>query len=221
MAGFQSGPRARLRVLIVDRNTDAADSAAVLLRLWGFDVRAANSAAHALAEAPAYLPDVLLTEVASPGFDGYGLARRVRELAGDHRIVCIAVTGLGRAEDRQRSDAERFAYHLVKPVDPCQLRNVLQAVGDTRRWLRALGAGTRGMATPSNTHWACSWRTDHAADIKRVHARSVASRSYSERLLEQSRSLRERSCRLYRKGAERATASHGTLVAPPHLLSSL
>ena len=38
----------------------------------------------------------------------------------------IAVTGYGREEDRRKSKEAGFDLHLTKPVDPGQLRRVLQ-----------------------------------------------------------------------------------------------
>jgi CheY-like chemotaxis protein len=39
--------------------------------------------------------------------------------------LLIAVTGWGQEEDRQRSKAAGFDHHLVKPVDPAVLLDLL------------------------------------------------------------------------------------------------
>jgi CheY-like chemotaxis protein len=202
MAGIQTERRAPLRVLVVDPNTDAADSAAVLLRIWGYDVRSAYNAAQASAEAKTYRPEVLLTEVALPGCDGYALARRMRALVLPHRLTCVAVTGYGQVADRQRSDAEGFTFHLVKPVDPCQVRDILEALADTRSRRPAQEAngnsyGARLVETQLRAETVRSWRDDPAALLMRVHTISVAFRSQSEVLREKSRALRRRSRCLY------------------------
>src|SRR5437588_60470 len=51
------------RVLVVDAYPDAADSIALLLRLWGYDVRVAYTGPAALDLARTFLPDVVLTEL--------------------------------------------------------------------------------------------------------------------------------------------------------------
>src|SRR5262249_7023421 len=227
MAGFRSEQRAPMRVMVVDANADSADSAAMLLRLWGHDVRTAYSAAQALAEARMYRPDVLLTEVALQGCDGYALSRQMRELAGNHRLAFIAVTGFGRAADRQRSEAEGVAYHLVKPVDPCLLRDIVQALADTRLRARAEETalnsnGTRRLlATSSDARAARSWLAHDVGLRHRVHAMSVAYRSQSEGLRQKSRALRLRSSGLYRSGCQESVAClSGAAIAKSSLSSS-
>jgi len=227
MAGFQSEQRAPLRVMVVDPNADAADSAAMLLRFWGCDALTAYNAAQALAEAQTYRPDVLLTEVALHDCDGYALARQMRELAGPDGLACVAVTGLGRDADRQRSEAEGFTDHLVKPVDPCQLRDIVQALADRHHRARAEEAalnnnGTRRLlATASDARTARSWLAHDVGLRHRVHTMSVAYRSQSEELRQKSRALRLRSSGLYRTGAQEAVAClSGTPIAQSSLSSS-
>jgi len=220
--------RAPLRVMVVDPDADAADSAAMLLRLWGYEARTAYSAPQALGEGQTYLPDVLLTELALPGHDGYTLSRQMRDLAGNHRLACVAVTGLGRDADRQRSEAEGFAYHLVKPVDPGLLRNIVQAFADRRHRARAEEAalnsnGTRRLlATSSNARAARSWLAHDASLRRRVHTMSVAYRSRSEELREKSHALRLRSSGLYRDAAHETVANlSGTPIAQLKILTHL
>jgi len=67
-----------LRVLIVDDNTDAAESLAMLLRLWGHVVYVAHDGLAALAMARTYLPEVVLLDLGPPGMDGYEVARQLR-----------------------------------------------------------------------------------------------------------------------------------------------
>lgn len=128
-------PRAALktRVLVVDDNRDAADSLADLLRLLGYDARAAYDGPAALAALGGFGPDVALVDLGLPGMNGYELGGRVR--AARPGLPVVALTGRDRPEDRDRTRAAGFAAHLVKPVGPDELR-------------RALGAAT---ADPTNT----------------------------------------------------------------------
>ena len=113
-----------VRVLVVDGYPDAADSTALLLRLWGYDVQVAYTGPAALDIAPVYLPDIVLTELCLPGADGFRLARRLRGQA-----VLVALTGLGPEPYRRRAREEGFSHYLVKPVEPQQLREVLKLSG--------------------------------------------------------------------------------------------
>jgi CheY-like chemotaxis protein len=59
--------------------------------------------------------------------DGYELARRIRVEPAGTEIRLVAMTGYGRPEDRTRALAAGFDAHLVKPVDPRQLQDLLHS----------------------------------------------------------------------------------------------
>lgn len=117
---------ARKRILVVDDNADAAQSLAMLLSLQGHETRVALSGHEALAAAQAFRPEVALLDLGLPQMDGYELAARLRAMPqiGDVRLV--ALTGYGRSEDRQRTQAAGFDDHLVKPVDLAALARTLE-----------------------------------------------------------------------------------------------
>src|SRR5438045_1806548 len=114
-----------LRVLVVDDYADTAATTAVLLKQYGYDVGTACCAESALAAAKASPPDVVLMDIGLPGPDGYQVSRQLRQLLGNQPLF-IAVTGYGREQDYQQSRDEGFQHHLVKPVDPDELRTILQ-----------------------------------------------------------------------------------------------
>jgi CheY-like chemotaxis protein len=60
-----------------------------------------------------------------PRMDGWEAARRLREQAGLHYTLIVAITGFASDEDRQRSREAGFDHHFVKPVDPDELRQML------------------------------------------------------------------------------------------------
>lgn len=113
-----SDARAARRILVVDDNSDAAETTALLLASAGHDVRVAQDGSQALALAMEFSPEIVFLDIGLPRMDGYEVARRLRQLAGLQQILLIAVTGYGRDEDRRRSEAAGFNYHLVKPVRP-------------------------------------------------------------------------------------------------------
>jgi two-component system CheB/CheR fusion protein len=116
-----------MKVLVVDDNVDAADSLRMVLEAQGgHSVRVAYDGAAALAAAREFRPDVALLDIGLPkGMDGYEVAQRLRALPGLERTSLVALTGYGRTEDRERSGAAGFTAHLVKPVDPNDLRELL------------------------------------------------------------------------------------------------
>jgi CheY-like chemotaxis protein len=118
------------RVLVVDDAVDVREVLRVLLEGWGAVVATADSVGDALARLRDFRPEVLLSDLAMPGADGYDLIRQVRALpageGGDVRAA--ALTGLASEDDRRRAIAAGFQEHLLKPVDPPALRAKLAAL---------------------------------------------------------------------------------------------
>jgi two-component sensor histidine kinase len=75
----------RRRVLVVDDNTDAAETLALLLRIERHDVRTPHDGPTALRLAEAFRPEVVLLDIGMPRMDGYEVARRLRAQAGTER----------------------------------------------------------------------------------------------------------------------------------------
>jgi PAS domain S-box-containing protein len=109
------------RVLVVDDQADARDLLALVLRQQGAEVQLAASADEAvqlLSRAPI---DVLVSDLAMPGTDGYDLIRTVRTAErqrGGPRIRAIALTAYAGAESRERALAAGFELHATKPLSP-------------------------------------------------------------------------------------------------------
>jgi CheY-like chemotaxis protein len=112
------------RILVVEDHADAGDALAALLGGDGHTVEVAKSGAQALELARRFRPDVALIDIGLPGMDGYELARRLRALEEAPRHL-VALTGYGQARDRQRTREAGFEVHLVKPVDPDDLNQIL------------------------------------------------------------------------------------------------
>ena len=113
------------RILIVDDNVDSAESLAMLLELTGHIARTAHDGPAALETALAFRPRVVLLDIGLPRMDGYEVARRLRQDPAYAGMTVIAMTGYGQEEDRRRSKEAGFDRHLVKPVDPDELQDLL------------------------------------------------------------------------------------------------
>ena len=122
-------PGAELRILVADDNKDAADTLAMLLQIMGHRVRQVGdgeAAVHAVAD---FNPQVVLLDIGMPKLNGYEACRRIRTQPGGEAMTLVAVTGWGQADDRRRSQEAGFDQHLVKPVDPAVLIDLIAAVG--------------------------------------------------------------------------------------------
>ena len=113
------------RVLIADDNRDGAESLALVMTVFGCEVRTAYDGASAVRAAESFRPEVIFLDLGMPGMDGFEAARRIRSLPGGHATVLIALTGWGQERDRQRTSEAGFDAHLVKPVDPLSMRSFL------------------------------------------------------------------------------------------------
>ena len=106
---------ARVRVLVVDDNEDAAELLATAIEAMGHQTEIAHDGASALQVAESFEPDVAVLDIGLPIMDGYELARRLRASSRAPRLV--ALTGYGQERDKQESLRAGFQAHLVKPVD--------------------------------------------------------------------------------------------------------
>lgn len=122
----QLGPiPAVTRVLVVDDNADAALMLALLLRNMGYEAMATDHVMDGLVWADKEHPEVIILDLDMPGIDGYETCRILRTSEWGIRATVVAVTGHTEPEDRERSKAAGFDYHLAKPVDRALLFSVL------------------------------------------------------------------------------------------------
>ncbi len=115
----------RARILVADDNYDAAQSLALMLGIEGHDVRTASDGVEALRVAEEFRPQLVLLDIGMPRLDGYETARRLRERPWAGALLLFALTGWGQEEDRERARKAGFDRHLVKPVDPEALSQLL------------------------------------------------------------------------------------------------
>jgi CheY-like chemotaxis protein len=117
----------RRNILIADDNQDALESLALMLRMEGHEVVCASDGEEALALADLRRPEIVVLDVGMPKLDGCEVARRIRAASWGRGAVLVALTGWGQDVDRKRSRDAGFDMHLVKPVDPATLCDMLVA----------------------------------------------------------------------------------------------
>jgi len=115
-----------LRVLVVEDNRDSAETLGKLLELCGYDVSIAGTAMEGLETAKRIRPDVVLCDIGLPDSDGFTLAEALHENPVTSSARLIAVTAYGQEKDRERSKRAGFQIHLVKPVNPGALLQLLE-----------------------------------------------------------------------------------------------
>jgi two-component system CheB/CheR fusion protein len=163
--GIQPAPRVRpklmrvpgdggmlhdLRVLVVDDDAIARDAVVAALESAGAEVRTAESAAHAMVTVVEFRPDVLVSDIAMPGEDGYSLIKRIRGLGiamgGD--VPALALTALAGVEDHRKALASGFQMHLGKPID---IDHLTDAVVELAEWSTTQPPLSERAGRPSKT----------------------------------------------------------------------
>ena len=120
---------AGIRVLVVDNEPDARALIAAVLERWGAEVTTVGTVAEAIERIRHARPDVLLSDIAMPGEDGYDLIRQVRAL--DDRsmpLPAAALTAFANATDRARTLLAGYQAHLPKPIEAAELGAVVAAL---------------------------------------------------------------------------------------------
>jgi len=117
-----------MRILVVDDNVDVAESLAMVLRITGHEVRTTHDGLAALAEARAFVPQVVLLDIGLPGLNGFEVAKQLRAQNELPQPLLIAISGYGQEEEIQRSMDAGFDHHLIKPVAPPALERLLADV---------------------------------------------------------------------------------------------
>ncbi|HXO42784.1 MAG TPA: response regulator, partial [Thermoanaerobaculia bacterium] len=117
-------------IVVVDDEPDTREILSEILYAAGATVATAASLTEALALCDHFRPDLLISDIAMPGGDGYALVRQLRR-RGPRRgggVPAIAVSAHAREEDRRRALAAGFVRYVTKPVEPTDLLTAVREV---------------------------------------------------------------------------------------------
>lgn len=113
------------RILVVDDNLEGAEILSIMLEHFGNDVRITSRGEEAIDIAASFQPHVVFLDLDMPRMSGYDICRLLREKPGGGDMLIAALTGWEREEDRERTREAGFDLHLVKPVGPDAMREIL------------------------------------------------------------------------------------------------
>jgi two-component system OmpR family response regulator len=117
-----------LRVLCVDDNRDSADSMVTMLHLVGFEAMGCYGGNEALKVNQIFRPGVCIVDLHMPGMCGDELAIKLRSNLNWRPLFLVAVTAASNESSRERIRAAGFDLHLVKPVDPRHLLEIVDGL---------------------------------------------------------------------------------------------
>src|ERR1043165_2694319 len=101
-------------VLLVEDDDDTRRMLAAALQNFGASVTAVGSAHAAIDALRRAAPNVVVSDIAMPGEDGYALIMKIRSGAVERaqHVPAVALTAYARAEDRERILAAGFAAQI-------------------------------------------------------------------------------------------------------------
>jgi signal transduction histidine kinase/PleD family two-component response regulator len=119
-----------LKILVVDDDEETGNLVALVLNQLGAGAQAVTSVAAAVKTLRNFSADIIVSDIAMPGEDGYALIRRLREIEPElgRQIPTMALTAYGRPEDRSRILASGFQKYIQKPVEPVELARAIESL---------------------------------------------------------------------------------------------
>ncbi|HEV7472446.1 MAG TPA: ATP-binding protein [Pyrinomonadaceae bacterium] len=120
-----------VRVLLVDDDRDTLQILGLMLRESKAIVETAASVSEAMEILEWYRPQVVVSDLAMPGEDGYALISRIRALDGGAGIPAVALTSYVRVEDRTRALSAGFNMFVPKPIQPRELITAIASLAET------------------------------------------------------------------------------------------
>jgi PAS domain S-box-containing protein len=115
-------PGAGLRILLVEDHEDTRRVFQAILSHKGHTVKGVATGEAALALAGSQVFDLVISDLGLPDFSGTELMTILHER---HSLRGVALSGYGMEEDIRRSKSAGFDYHLIKPVDPAKIDQLL------------------------------------------------------------------------------------------------
>jgi CheY-like chemotaxis protein len=113
------------RVLVVDDDPNARMLCAINLQLEGLEVLEAADGRRGLARARLESPDLVVTDVAMPGLNGFELAEALRGDQSTAQIPLIFLSGELDAGSAARAHSLGALAYVTKPFDPPALAKLV------------------------------------------------------------------------------------------------
>ena len=116
-------PFSNLTIVIVEDHDDIRGYLAAFLIRLGAKVVEATNAFEGFQAVKTFRPNIVLSDIAMPGRDGFGLLGEIRSLGPDAggNVPVIAMTALVTHADRARILGAGFQACLPKPFGPDKL----------------------------------------------------------------------------------------------------
>lgn len=121
-------PPARPLVLVVEGHEDTRALYTLALSVMGFDVVAAEDGTEAYRRAWEIRPDIIVTDLPMPNYDGWQFLQDLKQNPRTRDIPLVAVSGYVQRSVRERTERDGFAAFFPKPCFPDELAAGLRRV---------------------------------------------------------------------------------------------
>ncbi len=113
------------KILLVDDEPNILVALEFLLKKEGYIVQKAFDGLQAIEKIDSFRPDIVILDVMMPGFDGFEVARRVRNIEGLEDTRIIFLTARGTQADKVKGYSTGGEYYLTKPFDNEELIGIV------------------------------------------------------------------------------------------------
>jgi two-component system OmpR family response regulator len=113
-------------VLVVEDDPEINELVGAYVQIAGFGYERALCGQEAVDKARATHPALIVLDIMLPDFDGFEVARRLKNEVGTRSIPIVILTALDRDEYRQRGKTAGAVGYLTKPFDPERLLEAIK-----------------------------------------------------------------------------------------------
>lgn len=115
----------KVKILIVDDDTNIADLISLYLNKEGYDTKEAYTGTKAVDMFSAFTPNLVLLDIMLPEIDGYEVCREIRRVS---KVPIIMLTAKGETFDKVLGLELGADDYIVKPFEPKELVARVKAV---------------------------------------------------------------------------------------------
>ncbi len=124
------------RILVADDEEASRQGLKTLLTRWGYEVQDAANGKEALQKAGPFRPDVVITDLVMPEFDGLELLKSLHEELAFTTVIVL--TGHGSIETAVSAMKQGAYDYLTKPVDVARLKVMIEKALEKGATLREM-----------------------------------------------------------------------------------
>jgi DNA-binding NtrC family response regulator len=117
------------RILVVDDDPNIADTLKDIIEEWNYGVSTAQTVREALSQVEEASFNAMVVDFNLPDGSGLDIAVKVKEISPASRVILMT----GQAGLKMTEGPETIFSYLIKPVDPRELKTILEKIFDSQR----------------------------------------------------------------------------------------